>query len=227
MFTLLPNLKLPFPDTTSILGPSIDYSENLLKQPAQGKSGILRGVDTIAFGEGHTSGDRSIQPLGVRFWMNTGYTCSNGKPMFEYVDGVPKGEILGKSVKERMRRTGMPLLRGLAPGALEDLQVALDPSPVLNAAFGKNLYPKCRLMEAPVGDQKGDISMLSEEDKKEVKKNKQGVNVQTKWAFEKWLTEEEYRKELPMKKEGFENVSTVLPALGLSISILLILLKVV
>lgn len=35
---------------------------------------------------------------------------------------------------------GLPQLRGLAPGILEDVKGALDPTPIMSAAFGIDIH---------------------------------------------------------------------------------------
>jgi hypothetical protein len=47
---------------------------------------------------------------------------------------------------------GLPGLRGLGPGAVEDAQNALDPRPILGAVFGSG-YPDCEEVIRRVGDQ--------------------------------------------------------------------------
>ena len=77
--------------------------------------------------------------------------------MWYYVDGVPDGSAVGKTVKEALRRSGLPALRGLAPGMLEDAKAGLDPKPVVAALLGSG-YAQCRKVTLPVGDTFGNIS---------------------------------------------------------------------
>jgi hypothetical protein len=97
-----------------------------------------------------------LKPIGVNFWMKTGLTCSNGAEMWQYIEGIPKGDALGQRVADGLRSAGMPGMRGLAPGIVEDAKAALNPEPVLQAVFGSG-YPVCRFEKKPVGDQDGRI----------------------------------------------------------------------
>jgi hypothetical protein len=51
---------------------------------------------------------------------------------------------------------GLPGMRGLAPGIMEDARDALNPMPLLRAAMGSG-YPQCRLANNEVGDLNGNI----------------------------------------------------------------------
>jgi len=125
--------------------------------------GAVKGViyygDMMAFGgpsSGFTAGMPGLRPLGVNYFINSGLTCSNGATMWEYVQTIPTGSALGANVQKAIRGVGLPELRGMAPGIIEDAKAALDPSPVINAMVGSG-YPQCRLMKMPVGDSKGSI----------------------------------------------------------------------
>jgi hypothetical protein len=76
--------------------------------------------------------------------------------MWEYVQTIPTGSALGQKVKNALRGVGLPELRGMAPGILEDAQSALDPFPVINAVVGSG-YPQCRLVKKKVGDFDGNV----------------------------------------------------------------------
>jgi hypothetical protein len=97
-----------------------------------------------------------IKPLGVRFWMPTGFTCSNGAKMWQYTDSIPKGDALGERIKNGLNNMGYGL-RGLAPGIVEDAKDALNPIPVMEAVFGSG-YPQCKQVTLPVGDSYGHIA---------------------------------------------------------------------
>ena len=77
--------------------------------------------------------------------------------MWYYVNGIPTGESLGPKVKAGLASAGLPGLRGLAPGILEDAKDALNPVPIMNAILGSG-YPKCRKVTLPVGDTNGSTS---------------------------------------------------------------------
>lgn len=125
---------------------------------AQAVKGVGFYTDQIGFGApstGLTNG-MPLQPLGVNYFLNTGTICSNGAQMWEYIQGIPEGDALGEGVKRTMAEMGLPPLKGLAPGMIEDVKRALDPSPLLQSVFGSG-YPQCRLVELPVGDAYGRV----------------------------------------------------------------------
>ena len=128
------------------LGPYYDYS-NELKYPSEflnNSNGTMRDgdiftgppqieknvrgvkyyVDAIAFGNSvpfpGTGADDSMKqaPMGLRYFFNTGMTCSNGADMYQYMnmipDGLPAG--MGAGLKKKLGSN----LQGLAPGALQD-----------------------------------------------------------------------------------------------------------
>jgi hypothetical protein len=121
--------------------------------------GIIYYGDMIGFGEassGFTKGMPGMKPLGVNYFINSGLQCSNGATMWEYVQTIPTGDALGNKIKDAIREVGLPQLRGMAPGILEDAKSALNPFPVINAVVGSG-YPQCRLVKMPVGDADGKI----------------------------------------------------------------------
>jgi hypothetical protein len=118
--------------------------------------GVAYYVDTIGFGQStsNLTSDMGLKPPGVNYFLPTGQTCSNGAEMYQYIEGIPKGDALGKKVKDAMSAMGLPGLRGLAPGMLEDAQGALNPMPLMGAVFGSG-YPVCQEAELPVGNSEG------------------------------------------------------------------------
>lgn len=170
-----PVLPVPsIPDKVpGVFGPDYSFADNV---PLPSEVGIREGdsigsvidavkgaayyVDLIGFGEASSGLTRGVgpgggpKPLGVNTWMKTGFKCSNGADMYMYVEGIPTGEALGKRLSKGLRDAGLPQLKGLAPGILEDVQQALDPRPVMSAVFGSG-FPICRLEEKRVGDQDG------------------------------------------------------------------------
>jgi hypothetical protein len=116
-------------------------------------------TDQIGFGApstGLTNG-MPLKPLGVNYFLNTNVKCSNGANMYEYIQGIPEGNALGNKVKNVMEEMGLPPLKGLAPGMIEDVENALNPVPLINSLFGSG-YPECELVSLPVGDAYGRIS---------------------------------------------------------------------
>ena len=77
--------------------------------------------------------------------------------MWQYVQGITQGDALGTKIKDVMAEMGLPPLKGLAPGMLEDAENALNPGPLINALFGSG-YPQCKRVTMPVGDAYGNIS---------------------------------------------------------------------
>ena len=114
-------------------------------------------MDMIGFGQKST--DFTIgEPyaMGANYFMQTGATCDNGANMWYYVNGIPDGSAFGKNVQKAIKDMGLPQLRGLAPGIVEDAKDALNPKPIMSAMFG-NGYPKCIKASLPVGDALGKI----------------------------------------------------------------------
>ena len=165
---------LPVKDASGpgFLGPQYNPADEMLPPASIGVKrggelddviGAVKGViyygDMMGFGEassGFTRGMPGLKPLGVNYFINSGLTCSNGATMWEYVQTIPTGSALGEKVKQAIRGVGLPQLRGMAPGILEDAQSALNPFPVIDAVVGSG-YPQCRLVKKPVGDFDGKV----------------------------------------------------------------------
>ena len=169
---ILPTPNIP-DKTPGVFGPDYSFADNV---PLPGDVGIRDGdsissvidavkgaayyVDLIGFGESSSPLTRGVGPgggpkrLGVNTWMKTGFQCSNGADMYMYIEGIPTGNALGKRLSDGLESAGMPRLRGLAPGILEDVGQALDPRPIMSAVFGTG-FPICRLEDKQVGDQDG------------------------------------------------------------------------
>lgn len=209
---------IPTPDAKPIgpglLGPNYSFADNV---PLPGQVGVRDGdglndvidsvkavayyVDMIGFGEASTGMSRGVgpgggpRPLGVNTWMRTGLKCSNGADMWMYNSGVPTGDALGQRVKNGLKSAGLPGMRGLAPGILEDAQSALNPIPIMKAVFGSG-FPQCRLEKKEVGDQDGLIKNPATadyyvEDPDSVRQEN-GRSYQSKWAYESDLTQEQW-----------------------------------
>lgn len=119
-------------------------------------AGINYYVDTIAFGGPTFFNTRDTKPMGIRYFMNTDTRCSNGATMSEYFDGVTRGDLLGSHVADALASAGLPGLKGLAPGMLENARDALDPRPIFSAVTATG-YPVCQQVVCPVGDVNGSI----------------------------------------------------------------------
>jgi hypothetical protein len=158
-------------ENPGFLGPNYAFADQL-KTPAEigvrndgSVDGIMRAVagvnyysDAIGFGEPTmlNKGYNHLSPMGIRYFLPTGATCSNGALMWTYIDNVPKGNLLGKRLSKAMQDMGLPGMKGLAPGVLEDARDALNPMPIFQAAIGSG-YPKCKLVTLPVGDMEGRV----------------------------------------------------------------------
>jgi hypothetical protein len=116
-------------------------------------------ADTIGFGTATNyfsrRAGRPVEVYGVNYFLKTSQTCSNGEPLYVYVEGIPTGNALGKNVGDAFRGLGKPLT-GLAPGVVEDAMSGLNPTPIVGALFGK-AYPICKKITAQVGDPRGRI----------------------------------------------------------------------
>lgn len=144
--------EIPPPDAIGVKrGDSLESVTNAAK-------GIVYYTDVIGFGESSSPLTRGLpfQHLGINFFMKSGLTCPNGADMWNYFEGIPDGSALGTTIRDTVRRMGLPQMRGLAPGMLEDTKAALNPKPLLQAAFG-SVYPVCEKKTMPVGDEQGKI----------------------------------------------------------------------
>lgn len=165
-------LPITDPSGPGFLGPNYNPADEMYTPAAIGVKrggdlgdvlGAVKGViyygDMMGFGEASspfTRGMPGLRPLGVNYYVNSGLTCSNGATMWEFVQTIPDGSALGQKVKTAIKEVGLPQLRGMAPGILEDAKDALDPFPVINAVVGSG-YPKCKLVKNAVGDYDGKI----------------------------------------------------------------------
>ncbi len=208
------NNILPVPaipdKTPGVFGPDFSFGDQIA---LPGQVGVRSGdsfgdvldsvkavafyADTIGFGEPSSSLTQGmpLKPLGVNTWIRTGMTCSNGAEMWIYQQGIPTGNALGKRLADGLESAGLPRLRGLAPGILEDVQEALNPVPVMSAVFGSG-YPACRFEEKPVGDQDGNIQNPATKayyiENPETVKKQGGVALQGRWVQDAMLTKDQW-----------------------------------
>lgn len=160
---------------------------NSMEDVVAAVKGVGFYADQIGFGapsNGLTNG-MPLQPLGVNYFMKTGASCSNGADMWEYMKGITEGDALGQQAKKAMADMGLPPLKGLAPGIIEDAQAGLNPMPLMNALFGSG-YPQCKKETLMVGDSYGQIkdpstgeSWISDPD---TATQSGGVWYQTRWV---------------------------------------------
>ncbi len=239
------------PGDPGFLGPSYDPSDYI---PLPGDLGVKRGdgindvirpvralayyADTIGFGEPSIGMSRKVgvpvKRYGIRYFMPTGIQCDNGAQMFEYIDTVPQGDAFGKAVQRGIASAGLPQLRGLGPGALEDAKAALNPVPLLRGLMGSG-YAKCKPAFLPVGDLEGRIG---DDNGPWIMNPEQAVMgpgamlYQTRWVFDRNISKAEFdaapkqyefdgSPKKPVKEE-FQNLS--LPVLGVATATLLVLL---
>lgn len=204
---------------------------------AQAVKGVGFYTDQIGFGApstGLTNG-MPLQPLGVNYYLNTGAICSNGAQMWEYIQGIPEGNALGEGVKRTMAEMGLPPLKGLAPGMIEDVKRALDPSPLIQSVFGSG-YPQCRLVNLPVGDAYGRIQDPATGEKW-ISDDKTATFSGGKWYQQKWVQDINKKGEpiqlsrdqwvetskthhpdgKPKRREGFEMLQSPYVILGLGL----------
>lgn len=184
-------------DDYGYFGPDYSFADNIPLPGALGVrqepsiGAILDSVsavnyfsDTIAFGGRTFFNKTDLQPMGLRYFLDTGMRCSNGATMSEYFDGVTKGDILGTHVEEALASAGLPGLKGLAPGMLESARDALDPRPIF-AAVTATGYPVCQQVQCPVGDVAGRIQNVNDATKPYIVDPVQyvsGMPTQTRWV---------------------------------------------
>jgi hypothetical protein len=162
------------PEDTGFILPPYDFSAQI---PPPNQIGVRRGdglgdvvdaakgvayyADVIGFGESSTPLTRGMkfQRYGTNFFVKTGMKCSNGADMWQYMEGIPTGNALGSRLTKVIDDMYGVKLRGLAPGMVEDAKDALNAKPLLQAAFG-NVYPVCKKVTRPVGDELGQIGNL-------------------------------------------------------------------
>lgn len=190
------------------LGPKYNYVDELAAPSELGigrdgsVDGIMRAVaginyyvDAIGFGESTMlAKERGMnqKPLGIRYFMKTGDTCSNGADMYEYISTVPPG--LGGRIGNEVKNALGVDMKGLAPGIMSDAAGALNPAPMFNAIVGGG-YSQCKKVTKPVGDMRNAVK--SSYDPKNVWITDpwtliKGTPAQTRWVRDKYITQEEY-----------------------------------
>lgn len=203
--TSKPILPVGSVDDSTFQAPKYDFSDAL---PTPAQIGVRRDdtlgsvmqavrgsayyLDMIGFGEPmfpSMTGGMGQFPMGINYFAPTSLTCSNGAQMWEYIEGIPKGDAFGSKVGQALQEMGFPQLKGLAPGILEDSKAALNPTGMVRAAVG-SIYPKCKLSgKKRVGDAKNDASMI-----KGSKDVIGGVPMQERWVLESYIDQEVYDK---------------------------------
>jgi len=184
------------PGKLAVMNSNPDYSfADELKTPAEigvrsggdvgaisdAVSGINYYTDVIGFGQRTGINTHDMVPLGLRYFMSTGSTCSNGAMMYEYIDTTPQGNLLGKRIGKAIQDMGLPGMKGLAPGMLEDARDALNPIPIFQAVIGSG-YPKCKQVTLPVGDLNGNTRSPYDPNNVWIKGDINPGNTQTRWV---------------------------------------------
>ena len=161
-------------------------------------AGVAYYIDQIGFGESSNpltnNSTMDLKPLGVNYFMETGVKCSNGAQMWEYMRGITEGNAFGDRIKDVMQEMGMPGLRGLAPGMIEDAERALNPEPLMKALFGSG-YARCKEVTLQVGDARGQI--YGEDGtpwiaNPETAFQENGLTYQKRWVYDKDLTRDQW-----------------------------------
>jgi len=188
--------SLPTPDQIGVHdGDTVDSVIGAVK-------GVAYYTDTIGFGGPSSFIDQGmgLKPMGVQVWMKTGVQCSNGANMWSYMDGIPTGNSLGAGLATNLANGGLPGLKGLAPGMLEDVESALDPVPIMQSVFGTG-YAVCKQEEKTVGDQDGRISKTDDKgnviyyvENPETVVQRGGKSYQTRWTLDHTIPQAEWQK---------------------------------
>lgn len=187
-------------DNYGYFGPDYSVADNILLPGAIGVrqessfeaifdavGGVNYYIDTVAFGGPTFFDSQNLQPAGIRYFLNTEMRCSNGATMSEYMDGITRGDLLGETVKDALASAGLPGLKGLAPGILENARDALDPRPLFDAVTASS-YPVCQQVQCPVGDSYGAIQNANGKGPPKnyivdpVTYDGNGMPVQTRWV---------------------------------------------
>ena len=205
-------------DTGGLLGPTYSFADELatpseLNIKRDGSfDGIMRAVggvnyyvDAIGFGE--ATGLAKLagleqSPLGIRYFMKTGATCSNGADMYEYISTIPSGlpGRVGAEVKETLKVD----FRGMAPGIVEDAVGALNPMPMFKSVIGSG-YAQCKKVTLPVGNLKGEVRSRYNQNNIWVAdpyKVVGGYPAQTRWVFDKYVDMDTYDATQKTEKAG-------------------------
>ena len=203
-------------------------------------AGVAYYIDQIGFGESSNpltnNSTMDLKPLGVNYFMETGVKCSNGAQMWEYMRGITEGNAFGDRIKDVMQEMGMPGLRGLAPGMIEDAERALNPEPLMKALFGSG-YARCKEVTLQVGDARGKISGDDGTPwiaNPETAFQENGLMYQKRWVYDRDLTREQWNHSAktmnfdgkPRDSDNFQGYITH-PASMITVGVLCLLAYVV
>ena len=231
-----PAEALPTPKKINVRdGDSLDSVVDAVK-------GVAYYTDAIGFGESTSflTNGMGLKPLGVNYFMDTGQTCSNGAGMYQYFEGIPRGDALGGTIGKAMAEQNLAL-KGLVPGMMEDVKGALNPMPLLNAMLGSG-YPQCKQITLQVGDTNGNIADPTTrtpwiEDPGTAFRGQGGLMYQTRWVLDTdsngmgiTLNKEQYTKTpktmnkdgTPKRKESFTSSMLTTASSAAVVTILLL-----
>jgi hypothetical protein len=199
-------------------------------------AGVAYYIDQIGFGESSNpltdNPTMNLKPLGVNYFMETGTTCSNGAQMWEYMQGITEVNAFGDHMKDVMKEMGLPGLRGLAPGMIEDAERALNPEPLMKALFGSG-YPRCKEVTMQVGDALGNIKgpdgtpWIADPDSAF---QQDGLYYQKRWVYDSDMSRDEWNRDKktmdfdgkPLSTEKFQGYITH-PASMITVGVLCLL----
>lgn len=219
--TVLPKSE---PTGIGFLGPAYDPADEILLPHQVGvrNEGTLGATmdaakavawyaDMIGFGGPSSDLTRSMDvkpyPVGVNYFLRTSQKCSNGQDMWEYVQGIPTGEAMGKRIKQALEGMGYPGLKGLAPGMIEDVQATFNPEPAVRALFG-SAYPICKRERKRVGSA---LNKIAAEDGTPYVEDPgsvefvDGVPYQTRWVLDRYVDRATWEADKGRLAEGWAN----------------------
>ncbi len=220
-------------------------NEGTLDATIDAVRGVAFYADMIGFGAPSNGFTRNMAvppyPLGVNYFLKTSQKCSNGEPMYEYVEGIPTGTALGARMQAALAGMGYPPLKGLGPGMVEDVKDALNPKPLVRALFG-SAYPRCKQVKQRVGSSVNRIYALTEDGQLDKSKplvedpdsviydgeanNFGPIPKQVRWVVDRYIDRDTYMAELAAAEgkpqEGFADPMKTQIILGCSAAALLI-----
>ena len=207
-------------------------NEGTLGATVDAIKGVAFYADMIGFGAPSNKFTRSMAlkpyPLGVSYFLKTSQKCSNGELMYEYIEGIPKGDALGRRMQAALAGMGYPPLKGLGPAMMEDVKDALNPQPAVRAIFG-SAFPRCKQVTKRVGSSVNRIYALDENGQLDKSKplvddvstvfydgdanNFGQVPKQTRWVIDRYIDRDTYQQELAAAEgraqpEGFTTRAT-------------------
>jgi hypothetical protein len=160
-------------------------------------------------------GIKPIQSFGVNYFIPAGIKCHNGAQMYHYVETIPRGDAAGKNLQRAFASVGLPPLRGLAPGAVEDMKEIGDIRAITHTALG-SVYPVCEKKRLYVGTADGKIRnpqgklVITEPNKAE---RINGYTYQTNWVQAK----DANGNPVTLSKEEFDKIPKSLKYNGESV----------